>query len=79
MKEYNNFVEAVENSSQAWLPEYQTHSYLAAGRDCHQRMLETEIDLDQEMFEMGDKVCWQVMKDLEIEDRRPVFDEGIVI
>lgn len=41
-------------------------------------MLEAEIGLDQEMIEMGDKVCWQNMQDLEGEDRRLVF-EGIVI
>lgn len=42
-------------------------------------MLEAEIDLDQEMIEMGDKVCWQIMKDFEGEDRRLVFNEGTVI
>lgn len=78
VKEYNNFVEAVENSPQAWLSEYQTHSYLTFGRDCHQRMLEAETGLDREMIEMGDKVCWQIMQDFEGEDRRLVF-EGIAI
>lgn len=42
-------------------------------------MLKVEIDLDWEMIEMVDRVCRQVMKDFESEDRRLVFDEGIVI
>lgn len=42
-------------------------------------MLEAEIGLDWEMIEMGDKVCWEIMKDFEGKDRRLVFDEGTVI
>lgn len=42
-------------------------------------MLEAEISLDQEVIEIGDKVCWQIMKDFEGEDRSLVFDEGVVI
>lgn len=42
-------------------------------------MLGAEIALDREMIEMGDKVCWQIMKVFEDEDRSLVFDEGIVI
>ena len=56
-----------------------TYSYLTISRDCHQRMLKAEIDLDWEMIEMVDRVCRQVMMDFESEDRRLVFDEGIVI
>lgn len=51
-----------------------SYSYLKISRDCHQRMVKAEIDLDWEMIEMVD-----VMKDFESEDRRLVFDEGIVI
>lgn len=54
-----------------------TYSYLTIDRDCHQRMLKAEIDLD--LIEMVDRVCRKVMKDFESEDRRLVFDEGIVI
>lgn len=77
-EEYN-FVEAVESSPPAGLSEHQTHSYLTTGRGCRQRTLEAEIGLDQEVIEMGDKVCWQIMKDFEGEDRRLVFNEGTVI
>lgn len=55
-EEYN-FVEAVESSPPAGLSEHQTHSYLTTGRGCRQRTLEAEIGLDQEVIEMGDKVC----------------------
>lgn len=64
------------NSSEVWLSEEQTRSYLKISRDCHRGMLKAEIDLDSEIIEMVDRVCKKVMKDFEREDRRLVFDWG---